>query len=147
MLLVLIFYFIFKLIILKRTSNKALDYKNEKNLVKNFNNLLDKVTEQETEEILECLLEMEQLDKIYQQITEKNLCFLDEIEYLKIKEDKLDNIIQNKIDNIKPVRGKKTKLRSLQGEIRSCKKRFPLYNTVFVKYINKINKMLKTSSK
>lgn len=142
-LLVIVFYFILDMIILKKTSSKYLNMKEEKKLMDKFNELLAKVTEQSSCEILECLLELEELDKIYEQIIDKKLSFIDEIEYLKIKEDKLKDVINEKISNVKPDRNKKENLRRILDEIRTCKKRYPKYNKVFVKCTNRIKKKLK----
>lgn len=137
--LVIIFYFVFKLIIRKKRDIKILE---EKKLIDSFNKLLSKVEEQSSDEILECLIEMESLDKIYEQITERQLGFLDELEYLKLKEDTLNEIIENKIKNIKPNRNKKDNLKSLKDEIITCKNRYPQYNRIFVKHINTIKKKI-----
>lgn len=139
-LIFIIFYFIFDLIILKKSSNKYMKIKEEKDLIDKFNELLNKASDQTTNEILECLLEFETMDNVYNQIMEKELSFLDEIEYLKLKEEKLSSIIEKKIEDIKPNRNKKESINSLIGELKTCKNRYPEYNKVFVKYINRLSK-------
>lgn len=111
---------------------------NTEDLKNKFYDTLDVVSKQSTKEILECLIEMEQLDKIYKLIEEQDKEFMDELSYLRLKESALSKIIDEKINSIKGQK-KQEQYESLIEEIKTCQKRYPEYNEIYVDKKNLIN--------
>ena len=141
--LVLIFFVIINLILSKMETDKYIEDKNSNDLKEKFYDLLNEVKTQDTNEILECLIEMENLDNLYREIKERNYSFMEDLEYLKLKEDTLDEIIKEKIKKIKTEKKKKEKLTSLQDELETCRDRYPEYNEVYIKNKRRITIALK----
>lgn len=135
--LILLIFTVIELVLSKNEIDKYYEEKKETELKGKFQKILEKVKIQETKEILECLLEMENLDRIYREIRENEYEFIDETTYLKIKEDTIDDIITAKINETK---NNKEKIKSLIDEIDSCRERYPEYNEIFIKNINKLKK-------
>lgn len=113
--------------------------KPRRELINRFNIALEKVSYQKTDEILECMLEIESLDKIYNEIVENNYGFIDSLGYERIKEDKISRIINEKIEKIKIEKNKKEKLKSLYDELKVCENRFPQYKIILNKFINEVS--------
>ena len=139
MFLFAIIFGILELIFSKRKSDQYIKEKNVKELIKKFYGKMDVVSTQSTQEILECLIEMEDLDKLYDEIIESDIEFMDEMSYLKTKEDILNKIIKDKIDNSS---NSIEDLQSLLSEIDVCKSRYPKYNGVFVSNTNLVKKRI-----
>lgn len=129
----LFMFAIFEIIIYMIESESKANNKNVKDLIKKFYDELDRVRTQSTNEILECLLDMQKLDETYKMISE-NYMFLDDISYFKLKEDILENVIFNKINSITNDKDAYDWLKSILGEIDGASKRFPEFNLVFAKY-------------
>lgn len=136
--LTLVCFLIMEIIITKMETDKYIDEKNEEELKEKFYKKLDIVKTQQTDEILESLIEMNELDEIYNQIVDNEYTFMDELSYYKMKEDVLTVIINEKIDKVKSGKKKKENMKSLKSELEICKDRYPVYNAVFVDSINKI---------
>lgn len=145
--LILLFFTIINLILSKMETDKYAEKKYSDDLKDNFYNTLNEVTKQKTGEILECLIEMEKLDNIYREIKERHYSFMDDLSYLKLKEDTLDKIIKEKIETIKTGKKKKEKLTSLQDELETCRNRYPEYNEVYIKNKRRITLAQKPKSK
>lgn len=141
--LVLIFFVIIDLILSKMETDKYVEDKNANDLKDKFYNLLHEVKTQDTNEILECLIEMEKLDNLYREIKERHYSFMGDLEFLKLKEDALDEIIKEKINKLKKEKKKKEKLTSLQDELETCRNRYPEYNEVYIKNKRRITIALK----
>ena len=120
--------------------DKYVNEKSIKDLVKKFHKKLDEVSNQRTDEILECLKEMEELDNVYYVMVDNNYKIMSEENYIKIKCDILSKIIQSKFDSIK--RDKRERYKALLDEINVCQKRYPLYKNVFLKYISVIEEKI-----
>ncbi|MBR3198433.1 MAG: hypothetical protein IKG27_00280 [Bacilli bacterium] len=106
-----------------------------------FYKKLEIANSQESDEILECLIDMEELNKTYKQIAELDDEFMDDISYLRLKESALSKIIDKKIESIKGQK-KKERLKALLEEIEICRKRYPEYNEIFVEKTNMIKEKL-----
>ena len=134
-----IFFIVIELYMTETQSEKYTKEKNIDNMIDKFYNNYDKVKHQTTKEILECLIEMEKLDSIYEEIKEIKIDFMNENEYLKIKEATLNHIIKEKIKDIELSKRKTEKFKSLLDEIEVCRKRFPEYNEIYINNSKKIN--------
>ncbi len=118
--------------------------KRQEDLIDRFYENLNIVSSQTTQEILECLIEMENLDQLYTQIVKIDKNFMNDISYLKLKEKTLSNIIDEKIINIKSGTKVKENLKGLLDEIDVCRKRYPQYNEVYVEKTNAIKEKMET---
>lgn len=136
----MIAFFILEIIMRNKEVDNYIEEKNIKDLVKEFHQKLDIVNSQDTDEILECLKEMEKLDNIYYYMIDKNHIFMGEEEFIKVKNDILNRIIDNKIKSIEKEKNKKEKYKSLIDEIKACNKRYPLYKNTFFDKIKTIEK-------
>ncbi len=134
LLLALIFLKMFEFIFGKIEENPEI-------LREKFYKNLEIVNSQESDEILECLIEMEELNKIYKQIIEVDDEFMDDLSYLRLKESALSKIIDKKIASIKGQK-KKERLNALIEEIETCRKRYPEYNEIFVEKTNVIKEKI-----
>ncbi len=135
LILVVIFMIIFEYTLFKY-DEKDFKQKKDEELSEEFYETLNDVSSQITKEVLESLIEMEKLDKLYNEITQNDQKFMDELSYLKTKQDILNKIISDKVKEIEENRIKKEKYKALLDEIKVCKKRFPQYNDIFVENIN-----------
>ena len=126
----------------KDSIDEYMESKKQENLIDKFHEKLDIVSSQTTQEILECLIDMEKLDHIYEQIIKNDKNFMDEISYLKLKEKTLANIIDEKIYKIKSGTKIKEKFKALLDEIEACRERYPQYNAVYVEKTNIIKKKI-----
>lgn len=138
----LIAFIILELIMQSKENEIYADEKNIKNLIKRFYKKLDIVSNQRTNEILECLKEMEELDNIYYVIVDNGYSFTSEERFISIKSKLLNDIINNKVDNIKKNHSKKEKYKSLYDELNVCQKRYPLYKNVYVNYLNLVKEKI-----
>ena len=127
--LTLLIFAIIEIILSKMETEKYYEKAKERELKQKFQDKLEIVKSQHTTEILECLVEMESLDEIYKEIEANNYNFINENEYLNMKKDILDNIIKDKIEDIKR---SKTKKKSMIGELDGCRERYPQYNEIFI---------------
>ncbi len=141
---VLILMVIFEYILSKKSNDENIEEKRQEKLVEDFYEKLNEVSNQSTKEILESLIEMQDLDKLYSEIT---IDFMDEISYLKLKESTLNKIISDKIKTIEEGKNKKENYKALLDETKGCKERYPQYNEVFVENINIIKSKLDKKKK
>ena len=102
-------------------------------------NIIDKI---ETDEILEYLIEFEKLDEIVEKLNELNYKPMSNAEYKEFKNYKIITKFQMKLNRINKERNKKEKIKSLIGEIETCKKRFSQYSDVFDNEIELLNNTL-----
>ena len=133
----LIAFLILEFLMRNKEVDKYAKEKNIKDLVKKFHKKLDDVNNQKTNEILECLKEMEKLDNIYYIMVDNNYNVMREEAYINVKDKILNRIIENKIKRIKTEKNKKEKYKSLLDELNVCQKRYPLYKNIY--YNNIIN--------
>lgn len=138
----LIAFLILEFLMREKEVDRYADEKSIKDLVKKFHNKLYEVSNQRTDEILECLKEMEDLDSVYYVMVDNNYKVMSEEAYIKVKSDILNNIIKDKFDNIKGDKNKKEQYKSLLDEIKGCSKRYPLYKSVYYNYIDIIKKKI-----
>lgn len=138
----LIAFLILEFLMREKEVDRYADEKSIKDLVKKFHNKLYEVSNQRTDEILECLKEMEDLDSVYYVMVDNNYKVMSEEAYIKVKSDILNNIIKDKVDNIKGDKNKKEKYKSLLDEIKGCSKRYPLYKSVYYSYMDIIKKKI-----
>ena len=138
----LIAFLILEFLMREKEVDRYADEKSIKDLVKKFHNKLYEVSNQRTDEILECLKEMEDLDSVYYVMVDNNYKVMSEETYIKVKSDILNNIIKDKVDNIKGDKNKKEKYKSLLDEIKVCSKRYPLYKSVYYSYMDIIKKKI-----
>ena len=138
----LIAFLILEFLMREKEVDRYADEKSIKDLVKKFHNKLYEVSNQRTDEILECLKEMEDLDSVYYVMVDNNYKVMSEEAYIKVKSDILNNIIKDKVDNIKGDKNKKEKYKSLLDEIKVCSKRYPLYKSVYYSYMDIIKKKI-----
>lgn len=136
----LITFLIIEIILNNKELEESAEEKNIKDLVKKFHKKLDKVSNQETNEILECLKEMEELDNIYYIMIENNYKIIEEETYIKEKNNILDKIITKKYKSIK--NNKKEKYKALLDELNVCQKRYPLYKNTYFNHINNIKEKI-----
>ena len=134
--LILLMYKIFEMIEEKRKMSQLAEERIEENLINKFYENFDIVSKQITSEVLECLIEMEKLDEIYNQIIEKTSDFIDDTSYFELKESTLNKIIDEKIKDIETKTKKKESFKSLIDEIEACQKRFPQFNQIYVEKKN-----------
>lgn len=132
----LISFLVLELLMWGKESDKYVQEREIKDLVKKFHKKLDTVSKQKTNEILECLKEMEELDNIYYVMADSDYCFMDEDNYFKLKCNILSDIIKNKIDNIKDNR--KEKYKSMIDELNVCQKRYPLYKNIYFSFMSSL---------
>ncbi|MBR3209398.1 MAG: hypothetical protein IKF82_03925 [Bacilli bacterium] len=137
----LFMFAIFEIIIFMVEMEGKTKNKDVKDLIKKFYSDLDAVRTQSTNEILECLLDMEKLDETYNTISDKYM-FLDDISYFKLKEDILENVIFNKINSISNDGDAYEWMKSILDEIEGAGKRFPEFNYVFSKYSYVLNEKI-----
>ena len=136
----LIAFLILEILMREQEINKDANEKNIKDLVKKFHKKLYEVSNQRTDEILECLIEMEKLDNIYYMMVDNNYKVMSEESYIKVKSDLLCKVIQNKIEDIEKVKNKREKYKALFDEINVCKKRYPLYKNIYHNYMDIIQR-------
>lgn len=141
-LLTLIFFVIIEYIISKSQTDEYIEEKNKEKKIEDFYEKFAEVKNQTTKEILECLIEMEKLDEVYNQIKEEQIDFINELEYLEIKEKTLNYIIKEKIKDIELSKRKTENYKSLLDEIDVCRKRFPEYNATYIENENIINERI-----
>lgn len=127
--LILLIFVVIEIILSKIEMDKYYEEAKEQELKDRFREKLQIVKTQKTDEILECLIEMDGLDDIYREIEENDYDFLDEQTYLNTKKEILDTVIKDKIASTK---NSKTKKKSLIGELDGCRERYPQYNEIFI---------------
>ena len=130
----LIAFIILELIMQGKENERYVEEKSIKDLIKKFHKKLDTVSNQRTNEILECLKEMEELDSVYYVIVDNDYSFMSEERFIDIKSKILDDIISDKISDIEKSHDKKEKYKSLYDELNVCQKRYPLYKNIYNKY-------------
>ena len=135
-------FFLLELLMREKQIDSYVEEENIKNLVKKFHKKLDLVSNQKTNEILECLREMEELDSIYYVIVDNGYGFISEEDFIKTKSEILSDIINDKISHINKGKNRKEKFKSLLDEINGCQKRYPLYKNVYVKFIKIIKEKI-----
>ena len=138
----LIAFLILELLMREKEVDKYVKERNIKDLVKRFHKKLDMVSNQRTNEILECLKEMEELDSIYYVMVDNDYRVMSEEKFIKVKSEILDNIIKNKYDDIKHSSNKKEKYKALFDEIEVCQKRFPLYKNIYFEHKKNIQEKI-----
>lgn len=138
----LIAFLVLELLMREKEVDRYASEKNIKDLVKKFHKKLYEVRNQRTDEILECLKEMEELDSIYYVMVDNDYKVMSEEAYIKVKSDILNDIIKKKIDDLKGERNKKEKYKSLLDELNVCQKRYPLYKNVYFDYIKSIEEKI-----
>lgn len=127
----LIAFLILEFLSRSKRIDKYVNEKTIKDLVKKFHKKLDIASSQDSKEILECLKDFDDLDSVFYVIKDSNYDFMSEEKYLEVKNDILNNIIQEKINNIEKYSRKKEKYRALFDEINVCQARYPLYKNVY----------------
>lgn len=100
-------------------------------LVQQFRDMFKTVRYQNTAELLECLIEMDELDKIYEKIQATDEKFINKIAYQILKKETLSKIINEKINSISISPKKLQKFKDLKDELEYCKERYPEYSEVF----------------
>lgn len=138
----LVAFLILELLMREKVSEKYADEKIIKDLVKKFHKKLYDVSDQRTDEVLECLKDMEELDSIYYVMVDNNYKVMSEESFIKVKSDILNNILKKKVNDIKGGRNKKEKYKSLLDEIKVCNKRYPLYKNIYLDYMGIIQKKI-----
>lgn len=129
----LFMFAVFEIIIYMIEKEDKSKNKDVKGLIKQFYADLDKVRMQSTNEILECLLDMQKLDETYKTISEKYM-FLDDTSYFKLKESILENVIFIKVNGITNDGFARNHMESILDEIEGARKRFPEFNSLFTRY-------------
>lgn len=138
----LIAFLILEFLMRNKEVDKYAKEKNIKDLVKKFHKKIDDVNNQKTNEILECLKEMEELDNIYYLMVDNNYNVMGEEAYINVKDKILNRIIENKIKRIKTEKNKKEKYKSLLDELNVCQKRYPLYKNIYYNHIKLIKEKI-----
>lgn len=141
-LIILLFIGLIELMFSKKKIDEYMEESAKEDLIEQFYQNLDKVSTQTTGEVLECLIEMEELDKLYNQVTNKEPEFIDEVSYLRLKESVLNKIINNKIKTTEGGKKKKESYKALLDELDVCQKRYPKYNAIFVDSINTVKEQI-----
>ena len=134
----LIAYLILEFLTRNKVNDLYVEEKTIKDLIKRFYKKFDMVSNQRTNEILECLKEMEELDSIYYVIIDNGYKFISEESFIKSKTDILNKIISDKIKSIQNGKQKKEKYKSFIDELEVCKKRYQLYEKIFNSNISSI---------
>jgi hypothetical protein len=138
----LIAFLILELLMRDKEVDRYAKEKNIKDLVKKFHKKLYEVSNQHTNEILECLKEMEELDNVYYVMVDNDFKIMGEEEFIRVKSNILSDIIKNKFDDINGLKNKKDRYKALLDELNVCQKRFPLYKNVYLNYTNVIKKKI-----
>lgn len=107
-----------------------------------FNAIKIKLDNLKTSEILECLKLLEELDNIYNIMTENNIYFMNIKQYQNYKITVIKNAINRKLFNINSNKERIELLKSLLDELKYCKNRYEEYNKLFNVEILKIENML-----
>ena len=139
------FFIVFVLlqdIIYEKEKEIYADKKNIKDLVKKFHKKLDEARSQHTDEILECLKDLEDVDAIYYVMVDNDYHVMSEEKYIRVKNDILSEIIDSKIKKIQKGKNKKENYKSLYDELMACEKRYPLYKNLFFDKVKKIEKKI-----
>lgn len=107
-----------------------------------FNIIIKKIKKQKTNEILECLKLLEELDIIYNIMKNNNIYCMDKKQYQNYKISAIKNAISRKIFNINCNKERIELLKSLLDELKYCKNRYKEYNKLFDVEILKIENLL-----
>ncbi len=100
-------------------------------ILKEFDDMLKTVRHQRTKEILECLIEMKDLDKVYEKVKTVDSKIMKTSAYENVKRETLRKIINEKINQISISRNRLEKFKALKDELKYCKKRFPEFREIF----------------
>lgn len=120
--------------------NKILN--NEEYFNYKFNAIKINLDNLKTSEILECLKLLEELDNIYNIMTENNIYCMNIKQYQNYKITVIKNAINRKLFNINSNKERIELLKSLLDELKYCKNRYEEYNKLFNVEILKIENML-----
>lgn len=107
-----------------------------------FNKIIKKIKNQKTNEILECLKLLEELDIIYNIMKNNSIYCIDTKKYQNYKVSAIKNAINRKLFNINCNKEKIELLKSLLDELKYCKNRYKEYNKLFDVEILKIENIL-----
>lgn len=120
--------------------NKLLD--DEEYLNYKFNAIKRNLDNLKTNEILECLKLLEELDTIYDIMKQNNICSMNIKQYQNYKIAVIKNTINMKLFNINCNKERIEFLKSLLDELKYCKNRYKEYSKLFNVEILKIENML-----
>ncbi|MCI9434093.1 MAG: hypothetical protein HFI86_02290 [Bacilli bacterium] len=120
--------------------NKLLD--DEEYLNYKFNAIKRSLDNLKTNEILECLKLLEELDTIYDIMKQNNICGMNIKQYQNYKIAVIKNTINMKLFNINCNKERIEFLKSLLDELKYCKNRYKEYSKLFNVEILKIENML-----
>lgn len=120
--------------------NKLLD--DEEYLNYKFNAIKRSLDNLKTNEILECLKLLEELDTIYDIMKQNNICSMNIKQYQNYKIAVIKNTINMKLFNINCNKERIEFLKSLLDELKYCKSRYKEYSKLFNVEILKIENML-----
>lgn len=107
-----------------------------------FKAILKKIDRQKTNEILECLKILEELDAIYDIMKKNNISCMDTKHYKNYKISTIKNAISRKLFNINCNKERIELLKSLLDELKYCKNRYAEYSKLFNVEILKIENIL-----
>ncbi len=107
-----------------------------------FGALIKRLDNQRTNEILECLKILEELDAVYYIMKDNSISRMDIKQYQNYKISTIKNAINRKIFSINQNKEKVEFLKSLLDELKYCKKRYKEYNKLFNVEILKIENIL-----
>lgn len=120
--------------------NKILD--DEEYFNYKFNAIKINLDNLKTSEILECLKLLDELDNIYNIMTENNIYCMNIKQYQNYKITVIKNAINRKLFNINSNKERIELLKSLLDELKYCKNRYEEYSKLFNVEILKIENML-----
>lgn len=107
-----------------------------------FNTILKKMNKQKTNEILECLKTLEELDAIYDIMKKNSIACMDTKKYQDYKISIIKKAISRKLFNINCNKERIEFLKSLLDELKYCKNRYTEYSKLFNVEILKIENIL-----
>ena len=134
-------------VITQKEYNDRIEKEREKNnnirfLLNRYEEIKNEIDKIETSEILEYLIEFEKLDEIINELQKYNESPMSEATYREYKNYRIITKVQKKFNRISGEKNKIEKIKSLIGELETCKKRYPQYSSIFDSQIEMLNNNL-----